>query len=169
MGSYVGLLTASEIRQLIVNEDLISGYIDMETQMQPAGFDVTLAKVLTIDKMEPHELSEAKHVFLFHMIPVLNLVEPLETLRPYCLITNEFFNMPDNVTANCITKSSLTRLGAVLGSGIIDAGYSGRLSFSLISTLPIIMHPGDGIAQVQFIKHKRTFKYHGKYAEKKQV
>jgi deoxycytidine triphosphate deaminase len=167
MGSYLGLLTADEIRRLIRKEDLVSGYVSIDMQLQPVGFDVTVAKVLTIDNMQPYSLAEAKEVFTRHMQQVLDLSMPLQTLRPYCLVTNEMFRLPDNITGECTTRSSLTRLGGVLGSGVIDPGYVGHLSFSLISTLPIIIHPNVRIAQVRFTRHRRTFKYRGQYSEKK--
>jgi deoxycytidine triphosphate deaminase len=91
--------------------------------------------------------------------------EPLQTLRPYCLITNEKFNMPDNITALCFNRSSITRLGAILGTAVVDAGFTGHLSFSAFTTQPIRFSKNIAIAQICFFKHKPTFEYHGQYKE----
>lgn len=159
----MGRLVASEIRRLIATENMISGYISLDSQLQPAGFDVSLSHVKVIDDMRPHSLAEAKSAF--NNSKIVDLSEPLQPLKPYLLITNEMFTMPDDVSGDCRTRSTLTRVSIVLGSGMIDPGYVGHLSFSMISTLPVILHHGDQIVQVTFERHERTFKYHGQYNE----
>ena len=40
------MLNSSEIRRLIEEKQLITGYVDLETQLQPTGFDLSLGSVL---------------------------------------------------------------------------------------------------------------------------
>jgi len=39
------LLNKDEIRALIEEQGLISNYVDLDTQLQPGGFDLTLREV----------------------------------------------------------------------------------------------------------------------------
>ncbi len=40
------MLNSTEIRHLIEENQLITGYIDLETQLQPTGFDLSLGAIL---------------------------------------------------------------------------------------------------------------------------
>jgi dCTP deaminase len=63
-------------------------------------------------------------------------------------------------------KSGIARKGLFVhcSTGLIDIGSHGRITFQLVSTLPIILYPGMKIAQVTFWKPKGKIKlYNGKY------
>jgi len=43
------ILSKNEILELIMQEKLVEGYVDLKHQLQPASFDLTLAKVHAIE------------------------------------------------------------------------------------------------------------------------
>lgn len=89
--------------------------------------------------------------------------------------TVEKFNMPENVTANCIGKSTLARCGLILNVTPLEPGWSGYLTLEISNAtpLPAIIYAGTGIGQIQFVRHstpRRNYKNRespGKYQNQK--
>ena len=114
---------------------LIEGAVDLDTQLQPNGFDVTLHSVSrfttagSIDFLNvTRDLSEAE------MLPFSpdNLIELKP--GPYLVTFNELVNIPLGIAALGRTRSSLLRCGVALHTAVWDAGYQGR-SQSLLQVL----------------------------------
>ena len=158
------ILTGSEILKLISENNLVENYSHI-SQVQPAGFDVTLASIKTIhaETQMPLHFSNAKSIWQHDFEEVEIDQGPIYAMKPYVFKTNEKFNMPINVSAFVLPRSSLTRMGIVFSGGLVDAGYMGDLSFSVLSPLPIQFKKGQKFAQVVFFKHDSTFKYTGQY------
>ena len=154
------ILTASQIRELVSKERLIYGYLDFERQIQPVGFDVTLASVKELPD-EVVALSDAKTVW--KSLNDWPLDKPLECGKSYVFTTNESIKLPLNVTAFAFPRSSLTRLGTLLSSGIGDPGYEGPLSFSVYAGVNLKVSKGDKFAQIVFLEHDQTISYTGQY------
>ena len=79
------------------------------------------------------------------------LLYPAEHILVSTLETVAFDN---TVTGLLYGKSSFTRQGLFYSFGVVDAGYTGTLSFSIFnaSHLPITLIPGQGIAQIMIFK-----------------
>lgn len=163
----MSLLTGAQILGLIgsLKPPLIENYRSIRFQLQPAGFDLSLAKIMEPAKMpdEPVEFSRAKD--FAEMMVEHDFKKPVQPFKPYRLVTNETINFPLNMTGMCITRSSLTRLGAVLGSGIIDAGFRGVLNFSLITPIAIKFKENDRFVQMMVEEHEPTFAYTGQFQQ----
>ena len=160
-----GVLTGAEILKLISENNLVENYTHLPTQVQPAGFDVSLASIKTpgIGLINsPVEFAHAKSIWK-DMFVKHDFSSPIETLRPYVFKTKEVFHMPINVSAFVLPRSSLTRLGVIFSGGFVDAGYVGDLSFSVLTSIPIYFKKGQRFAQVIFLKHRKTFSYTGQY------
>lgn len=69
-------------------------------------------------------------------------------------VTVETFNIPRNVIAICMGKSSYARSGLIVNTTPLEPGWRGRLvlEFSNSANLPIRIYVNEGIAQVTFFE-----------------
>ena len=133
-----GVLDRQAILDLLAaSPPLIEEAIDLETQVQPNGVDLTLRDVARYAAPGVIDFSNTRRA--------LAEVERLEfgghdrlhlDPGPYLVTFNEVVNLPLTLTAMGRTRSSLLRSGAALHTAVWDAGYSGR-SRSLL----VVYHP----------------------------
>jgi dUTP pyrophosphatase len=116
---------------------LISGYHSIEDQLQPNGFDLSVAEV--------GEFANGGAIGRTNASRSLPDIRPLPfddtgwlELRPgpYQIVFNETVDLPNNLMALGRPRSSLCRMGAVLGTAVWDAGYRGRSTALLIVANP---------------------------------
>lgn len=121
------ILSKQEILELIREHELASGFVDLEKQIQPASFDMTLGRLyafktpgaIDFDNSQ-RALSECEEIFFD--------AEGWAALEPgaYKLQFNEALSLPLDVAAITILRSSVMRCGCSMHSGFWDPGYSGR-------------------------------------------
>jgi dUTP pyrophosphatase len=117
---------------------LVEGYLDLVSQLQTNGFDLTLRDI--------RALASCGQVALDNRERILSELKPLEYgpdgfihLAPgaYNITFNEVVNLSKNVMALGRPRSSLLRCGASLHTAIWDAGYSGRSESLLVVYNPL--------------------------------
>ncbi|HEY95287.1 MAG TPA: deoxyuridine 5'-triphosphate nucleotidohydrolase [Dehalococcoidia bacterium] len=133
------VLSANDIRKLIDRDPpLVEGYLDLESQVQPNGFDITLRDIFILQTPGQIAVSNTERA--------VSELSPLEFDRNgfiklefgiYSITYNEIVHLPNNVMALARPRSSLLRCGVTVGTAVWDAGYSGR-SESLLN----VYHPG---------------------------
>jgi len=66
----------------------------------------------------------------------------------------EVFDMPADVLGICLGKSTYARLGVVCNTTPAEPGWRGHLTleFSNTSPLPVVLHAGEGCAQMIFLR-----------------
>jgi dUTP pyrophosphatase len=121
---------------LIASErPLIREFVDLEAQLQPNGFDLTLESI--------HFHSGAGVVGRSNADRVLPDLEPLTfdsegwiDLEPgiYHITYNEVVALPLDLMALGRPRSTLNRIGVTIHTAVWDAGYEGR-STSLLSVM----------------------------------
>lgn len=81
------------------------------------------------------------------------------TIRPgesRLVVTNEVIELPRDVSAKTVSKSTYARHGASIGDvgGWVDAGYKGNLNLLAVNygTENLTLKPYDKICQIIFIK-----------------
>ena len=131
-----GVLSSNSIRTLIeTDRPLIRDWRDLETQIQPNGFDLTLESIFR------HR--GAGQVGRSNVDRVLSELEPVEfdsegwaSLSPaiYHIAYNEIVALPLSVMAFGRPRSTLNRIGVTIHTAVWDAGYEGR-STSLLAVL----------------------------------
>lgn len=117
--------------KFLIHQPHITGYLD------PLAVDTNLFKKV---------VAESK----FYIQPHTQvLAETLET-----------FNMPDDVFAMVIGKSTYARLGLLVNCTPVEPGWKGILTLELanLTPVPIVLHIGKGIAQVSFFRGKRPLR-----------
>ena len=169
------MLNRQEIKKLIEEEGLISDYIDLETQLAPNGFDLTVGSIYEFDNQGALDFSNKER-----KTPEGKIILPQKkTLKDkfgwwnlkkgaYRVRTNETVNMPDNLAALAFSRSSLLRIGAFTQNAVWDAGFRGRSEFILVIENPkgIMLKQNARISQLVFIKINKTDKvYRGIHGE----
>jgi dUTP pyrophosphatase len=134
--SLPGVLSREQIRERILSvPPLVAGWSDLEQQLQPNGFDLTVAEL--------HQHRGCGTIGVTNEKRVLPELEPLSAgtdgffdLAPgiYHIVYGEVVSLPNDVMALARPRSSLNRSGVTIHTAVWDAGYSGR-STSLLSVL----------------------------------
>ncbi len=126
------MLNDKILRKLITDHDLVTEYIDLDKQLQPSGFDLSLEGVETYLGGGAVDFSNEERV-----------IAKTEKILPdgdgwislgkgvYKVVYNEVVKMPLNIAAIARTRSTLLRNGAEVGTAVWDPGYEGRSSSML--------------------------------------
>jgi dCTP deaminase len=66
----------------------------------------------------------------------------------------EYFRIPRNVIGLCFGKSTYARCGILINVTPLEPEWEGYLTISIGNTaaLPVLLYPGEGIAQIVFIE-----------------
>jgi len=131
-----GVLSAQEIRlRMAVEPPLVRGYPALDDQLQPNGFDLTLAEI--------HRHAGRGTIGVSNAERVLSTLEQISfdadgfadlDTGIYHVTYNEIVALPLDVMALGRARSSLNRVGVTIHSAVWDAGYEGR-STSLLHVL----------------------------------
>ena len=126
------MLNDKILRKLVTEQSLVTGYIDLDMQLQPSGFDLSLEGVEAYLGGGAVDFSNEERV-----------IAETEKIMPdgdgwislgkgvYKVIYNEVVKMPLNVAAIARTRSTLLRNGAEVETAVWDPGYEGRSSSML--------------------------------------
>lgn len=132
-----GVLSREELISRIDTPErpLLRDYVSLDTQVQPNGVDLTLARVQRFAGDGRIAVDNSGRV-----LPDLEDVEPdaegwfhLEP-GPWHITYNEIVVLPDDLMALGRPRSSLGRSGVTIHTAVWDAGYEGR-STSLLQVL----------------------------------
>lgn len=133
-----GLDRATIAELMDADPPLVSGYVDLAAQLQPNGFDLTLAEVAAFT--EPGVIGETNaQRRLAETSPMPFGEDGMLHLEPgpYRITFNEVVSLPLDVMTIGQTRSSLLRSGVAVHGGIGDAGFRGAYQ-----ALLVVYHPG---------------------------
>ena len=149
------MLNSKEIMRLIETQQLITGYIDLEKQIQPSGFDLSIAEVHAYAGGGSVDFSNEER----RIAPTTSLEPDADlwyTLPQGCyiIIYNEVVKMPLDLVAIARTRSTILRNGAAIETAVWDPGYHGRSSSLLVVHNPsgIKLKRNARIAQLIFFR-----------------
>lgn len=168
------VLGSAEIRRRILEEGLITGYIDLDTQLQPNGFDLCVENVFTFT-----EAGEIDYSNKNRHIPKIAVMTPDENgiwflpQGAYAIGIKEKINLPSDIKAEAnlimgdsIHRSTVMRCGCVMASGRWDVGYSGMGRSLLVVHNPygLKLHKHGRLIQIKFYRVENVDKaYEGDY------
>lgn len=133
------MLNKEEIKKLIENKKIIEGYLNLEIQLTPNGFDLTLNKIFKFEESGNIDFSNSER-----RLPETKEIPPQKEnkndkygwwkLNPgiYKIRPNEIINLPHNLIGIAFPRSSLLRIGAYTHTGVWDAGFGGKSEFVLV-------------------------------------
>jgi len=127
------MLNASEIRKLIEEQQLITGYIDLEKQLQPSGFDLSLSEVHVFSGAGAVDFSNKERT-IASTTSLKPDVEGWYSLERGCylIMYNEVVKMPLDLVAIARPRSTLLRNGVTMETAVWDPGYHGKGSSLLL-------------------------------------
>jgi dUTP pyrophosphatase len=162
------VLSRQEIKRLIAKKPpLIEGYIDLEEQVQPNGFDLTLREIALLQSsgritaQNDQRLVSDLSPLVFDGLGYIDLVP-----GAYIITYNEVVHLPENIMALGRPRSSLLRCGVTLGTAAWDAGYEGRSQSLLVVYNPLgfRLQKNARVMQLIFMRlSQKTEGYKGAY------
>jgi len=164
------VLSKQDIHRLLQREPpLIEGYIDLETQVQPNGIDLTLREVAMLQTSGKIAISDSQRL-VSGLAPLVFDGMGFIDLMPgaYIVTYNEIVHLPNNVMALARPRSSLLRCGVTVNTAVWDAGYSGRSQSLMVVYNPqgFRLQRNSRVVQLVFLQlTQETEGYHGAYQE----
>ena len=135
----MAVLSKHDLERLIKQEPpLLEGWIDLDTQLQANGFDLTLREVALLRTAGKIAVANSQRAvsdlspLVFDGLGFIDLVP-----GTYIITFNEIVHLPRNLMALGRPRSSLLRCGVTVGTAVWDAGYSGRSQ-----ALMVVYNPG---------------------------
>ncbi len=162
-------LSRQSILELVEAPDpLIAGYIDLDIQAQPNGFDVTVGEVM--EYTSAGEMAESTRSLSSTSLLQWDASGNLELAPgPYLAVLNERISLPLHIMALMQPRSSLLRSGVTVHTAIWDAGYRGRSQVMLTVLNPHGFRLGRNarIGQLVFFNLDRQLVqgYQGQYQD----
>ncbi len=170
-------LNREEIRSLILEKGLISKYIDLETQLQPNGFDLTVKQIYKTDGSPRMGFSnESRQLPNYIPMTPINLnyfnkwsKTPKKGWKlyegAYIVAFNEVISLSLNLCARSQNRSSVMRCGCSTASGFWESGYSGS-GYTLLNVgiTGLLLEENARLCQIHFIRINPVEKgYSGEY------
>jgi dUTP pyrophosphatase len=162
------VLSQPEIYRLLKKTPpLIEGYINLEEQVQPNGFDLTLREIALLQSsgriavQNSQRLVSSLAPLVFDGMGFIDLIP-----GAYIITYNEIVHLPKNIMALARPRSSLLRCGVNVGTAVWDAGYSGRSQSLMVVYNPqgFRLQRNARIVQlIFFLLSQRTKGYQGIY------
>jgi len=137
------ILSKEEIKELAEEKGLVSGFIDLSTQLTPNGFDLTVAKIFAFNSSGSLDFSNKER-----RLPEFKELYPKKLKNTdksgwwklkkgcYKVLTNESVNIPNDLIAFAFSRSSILRMGVFVENAVWDSGFSGRSEFILVVENP---------------------------------
>lgn len=164
----MSVLSKNEIKRLILQKPpLIQDYLNLDEQLQPNGFDMTLRTISAITTQGQITVDNGARI-ISELIPLKYDKSDKLDLKPgnYVITFNEVVNLPVDIMALAKPRSSLLRCGVAIHNAVWDAGYSGRSQALLVIYNPngFCVQKNARVNQLVFFKlDKETEGYKGKY------
>jgi len=148
------ILSCEEIKERILKEKLIENFVDLDTQLQPASFDLTLDEIFLLTSSASIDFTNKERKLPNYKKIEFNedWIELNEGI--YLVSFNEIVNIPNDLIAFVRPRSSLIRSGATIFSSLWDPGYSGKSNCLLVilNENGIRLKKNARIAQIVFFK-----------------
>jgi len=117
---------------------LISGFLDLDLQLQTNGFDLSLrsvSKLVSFGRLSmdnKNRVISSQITLQFEENGMIHLEHGC-----YSIVFNEIVNLPKNIMAIGMPRSSLLRCGSTIHTAVWDAGYCGRSESLLVVNNPL--------------------------------
>jgi len=162
------VLAKEDIRKLLqAKPPLVEGWLNLEEQLQPNGFDLTLRDIAMLQTAGTIPLAISQRQ-VSCLAPLVFDGMGFIDLMPgaYIITYNEIVHLPKNTMALAAHRSSLVRCGVTVGTAVWDAGYEGRSQSLMVVHNPcgFRLQKNARIIQLVFFQlTQKTEGYRGKY------
>ena len=164
----VAVLSKRDIQRLLQQEPpLIEGFVNLEEQLQPNGFDLTLREVALLQSSGRITAKDSQRLVSSLSPLVFNGLGFIELMAGvYSITYNEIVHIPKDIMALATPRSSLLRCGVMVNTAVWDAGYSGRSQSLMVvyNTQGFRLQRNARIVQLVFLQlTQKTQGYNGAY------
>ena len=166
----MSILSRHDIYQLLQQQPpLVEGYVDLDEQVQPNGFDLSLRDVALfqspgrITEKNDQRLISGLSPLVFDGLGFIDLMP-----GAYLITYNEIVHLPRDIMALAQPRSSLLRCGVNIGTAVWDAGYSGRSQSLMVvyNSQGVRLQKNARMLQLVFFRlEQETEGYHGIYQD----
>jgi dUTP pyrophosphatase len=150
-----GILSRDDILNMLgATPPLVENLCDARQQVQPNGVDLTLKEVALFSSPGSLGPSNQNRVLSGTSALVFDGLGRVDLLPGCYLVTyNEVVNLPKNLMALAMPRSSLLRCGVSIHNAVWDAGYSGRSQSLMVVYNPqgLRLHRNARIVQMVFL------------------
>ncbi|MBN2482711.1 MAG: deoxyuridine 5'-triphosphate nucleotidohydrolase [Candidatus Omnitrophica bacterium] len=166
------MLNKEQIKKLIREDGLITGYVDLDVQLTPNGFDLTAGEIFVWTEGGSLDFSNSERIVPQGQEIAPQKKDPQDRFGwwylqkgVYKVRTNEKVNMPATLTALAFSRTSLLRMGAFTQNGVWDAGFKGKSEFILVveNEHGISLKENARLIQLIFLPIAETEQYNGIY------
>ncbi len=164
------VLAQQDIRILLQQEPpLVADCVNIEEQVQPNGFDLTLRQIALLQTSGRIAISNSQRL-IPDLAPLVFDGLGFIDLMPgaYIITYNEIVHLPNNIMALARPRSSLLRCGVTVETAVWDAGYSGRSQSLMVVYNPqgFRLQQKARVVQLVFFRlSDETEGYHGTYQQ----
>lgn len=122
------ILSREDILEMLkATSPLVGSLCDVQQQVQPNGVDLTVKEIALLSSPGSLNLKNEARVLSSTSPLVFDGLGGIDLLPGCYLVThNEVVNLPKNIMALAMPRSSLLRCGVSIHNAVWDAGYSGR-------------------------------------------
>jgi dUTP pyrophosphatase len=150
----ISILSREDILEMLgATPPLVENLCDVQQQVQPNGIDLTLKEVALFSSSGSLGPGNENRALSGTSQLVFNGLGRVDLLPGCYLVTyNEVVNLPRNIMALAMPRSSLLRCGVSIHNAVWDAGYSGRSQSLMVVYNPqgFRLHENARIVQMVF-------------------
>jgi len=155
----LGILSREDILAMLgESPPLVENLCDVRQQVQPNGIDLTLKEVALFSSPGSLGPTNENRILSGTSPLVFDGLGRVDLLPGCYLVTyNEAINLPRNIMALAMPRSSLLRCGVSIHNAVWDAGYSGRSQSLMVvyNTQGFRLHRDARIVQMVFLALSR--------------
>ena len=163
------ILNRDEIQRRTEQDELIIDYIDLDTQLQPNGFDLTIEEIFIFKKPIRNFISFDEKVItkstpLFANTKSKNGKYLLNKgVQKYK--NNETIKLPKDLCSVSTQRSSFMRMGNICNVGFWDSGYHGSGYSIMQINNPLMIMKNARVIQMYFMEMNPLISklYNGSY------
>ena len=159
--------------KIAIEKGWITGIVNPDKQIQPNAIDFTADKAFDVahedfyisekhKQMRGGELIEPRPTF-YESDAISSWVIPGRGMFDF--LSDIYVNVPEGVAAQLVIRSTLSRNGLVLTSGLYDSGFKGHIGFLLhnLHEHDATIAQGTRVGQIIFVQSDSGGMYLGDY------
>ena len=163
------ILSREDILEMLkATPPLVESLCDVQQQVQPNGVDLTVKEIALLSSPGSLNLRNEARVLSSTSPLVFDGLGSIDLLPGCYLVThNEVVNLPKNIMALAMPRSSLLRCGVSIHNAVWDAGYSGRSQSLMVvyNSQGFRLHKDARVVQLVFfcLSHEVAEGYKGMF------
>jgi len=150
------ILSREDILEMLkATPPLVESLCDVQQQVQPNGVDLTVKEIALLSSPGSLNLKNEARVLSSTSPLVFDGLGSIDLLPGCYLVThNEVVNLPKNIMALAMPRSSLLRCGVSIHNAVWDAGYSGRSQSLMVvyNSQGFRLHKNARVVQLVFFR-----------------